>query len=97
MAFGIEPKVAMLLFIWSTGKGEMKLDKVRKATQIVRENAQTLKLRDQFNKDAAVDKMIGFKQNAQFEVALVISVDFFLEYRKQYPQSSTERNWLLKQ
>jgi phosphate acetyltransferase len=38
LAFGIEPKIAMLYSSGSSGKGD-EVDKVRTATEIVRKNA----------------------------------------------------------
>ena len=53
--FGIEPKVAMLSYSSGTsGEGE-EVDKVRRATQIVRQRRPDLKVEGPIQYDAAVD------------------------------------------
>ncbi|MEZ7513953.1 phosphate acetyltransferase [Flavobacterium frigidarium] len=77
MAFGIEPKVAMLSYSsGASGKGD-EVDKVRKATQIVREKRPDLKIEGPIQYDAAVDKMIGLSKMPNSEVAGQASVLIF--------------------
>jgi phosphate acetyltransferase len=55
MAFGIEPKIAMLSYSsGASGKGDV-LIKVRKATEIVRTKRPDLKIEGPIQYDAAVD------------------------------------------
>ncbi|NRT11991.1 phosphate acetyltransferase [Flavobacterium sp. 14A] len=77
MAFGIEPKVAMLSYSsGASGKGD-EVDKVRKATQIVREKRPDLKIEGPIQYDAAVDKIIGLSKMPNSEVAGQASVLIF--------------------
>jgi phosphate acetyltransferase len=58
-AFGIEPRIAMLSYSSGTsGKGE-DVDKVRKATEIVRTKRPELNIEGPIQYDAAVDMTIG--------------------------------------
>jgi phosphate acetyltransferase len=58
LAFGIEPKIAMLSYSsGSSGKGD-EVDKVRTATEIVRKNAR-FKIEGPIQYDAAVDMAVG--------------------------------------
>lgn len=58
-AFGIEPKIAMLSYSsGSSGKGE-DVDKVRKATEIVKATYPDLQIEGPIQYDAAVDPLVG--------------------------------------
>jgi phosphate acetyltransferase len=58
-AFGIEPRIAMLSYSSGTsGKGE-DVDKVRKATEIVKDKRPDLNIEGPIQYDAAVDMTIG--------------------------------------
>ncbi len=75
--FGIEPKVAMLSYSsGSSGKGA-DVDKVREATQIVKEKRPDLKIEGPIQYDAAVDKKIGKSKLPDSEVAGQASVLIF--------------------
>jgi phosphate acetyltransferase len=77
MAFGIEPKIAMLSYSsGASGKGD-EVDKVRKATQIVREKRPDLKIEGPIQYDAAVDMAIGQSKMPNSEVAGQASVLIF--------------------
>jgi phosphate acetyltransferase len=77
MAFGIEPKIAMLSYSsGASGKGD-EVDKVRKATQIVREKRPDLKIEGPIQYDAAVDMGIGKSKMPNSEVAGQASVLIF--------------------
>lgn len=76
-AFDIEPKVAMLSYSsGESGSGE-DVDKVRKATQIVKEKRDNLKVEGPIQYDAAVDKEVGIKKVPGSEVAGYASVLIF--------------------
>ncbi|HEX6893081.1 MAG TPA: phosphate acetyltransferase [Chryseolinea sp.] len=67
--FGIEPKVAMLSYSSGTsGEGE-DVEKVRKATALVRERRPDLKVEGPIQYDAAVDPSVGKKKMPDSEVA----------------------------
>ena len=75
--FGIEPKIAMLSYSsGSSGEGE-DVDKVRKATEIVRQKRPDLKVEGPIQYDAAVDPVVGKKKMPQSEVAGQASVLIF--------------------
>ena len=75
--FGIEPKVAMLSYSSGTsGEGE-EVDKVRRATQIVRQRRPDLKVEGPIQYDAAVDPEVGKKKLPDSEVAGQASVLIF--------------------
>ncbi|MCW2120696.1 phosphate acetyltransferase [Flavobacterium sp. 7A] len=77
LAFGIEPKIAMLSYSsGSSGKGD-EVDKVRKATEIVRTKRPDLKIEGPIQYDAAVDKIIGQSKMPNSEVAGQASVLIF--------------------
>lgn len=68
-AFGIEPKIAMLSYSsGSSGKGA-DVDRVRKATEIVKERRPDLKIEGPIQYDAAVDISIGKSKLPESEVA----------------------------
>ncbi len=76
-AFGIEPKIAMLSYSSGTsGKGE-DVDRVRKATQIVKELRPDLKIEGPIQYDAAVDLNVGKSKLPDSEVAGQASVLIF--------------------
>ena len=77
LAFGIEPKVAMLSYSSGTsGKGD-EVDKVRKATEIVKAQRPDLKIEGPIQYDAAVDLEVGQSKMPNSEVAGRASVLIF--------------------
>jgi phosphate acetyltransferase len=67
--FGIEPKIAMLSYSsGDSGKGE-DVEKVRRATEIIREKRPDLKVEGPIQYDAAVDATIGKSKMPDSEVA----------------------------
>lgn len=75
--FGIDPKVAMLSYSSGTsGEGE-DVEKVRKATEIVRQRRPDLKVEGPIQYDAAVDPSVGKKKMPNSEVAGQASVLIF--------------------
>ncbi|WP_440122529.1 phosphate acetyltransferase [Tenacibaculum sp. Ill] len=69
IAFGIDPKIAMLSYSSGTsGKGE-DVDTVRRATEIVKEKRPDLKVEGPIQYDAAVDPSVGKKKLPNSEVA----------------------------
>ena len=76
-AFGIEPKIAMLSY--SSGSSGMGADveKVRAATEIVKERSPDLKVEGPIQYDAAVDAEVGKKKMPESEVAGQASVFIF--------------------
>jgi phosphate acetyltransferase len=75
--FGIDPKVAMLSYSSGTsGEGE-DVDKVRKATELVRQRQPALKVEGPIQYDAAVDPSVGKKKMPNSEVAGQASVLIF--------------------
>ncbi|WGH77002.1 phosphate acetyltransferase [Tenacibaculum tangerinum] len=69
MAFGIDPKVAMLSYSsGNSGKGE-DVDTVRKATEIVKSKRPDLKVEGPIQYDAAVDPSVGKKKIPDSQVA----------------------------
>ncbi len=76
-AFGIEPRVAMLSYsTGESGKGA-DVDKVRAATEIVKERAPELKVEGPIQFDAAVDPTVGNKKMPGSEVAGQATVFIF--------------------
>ena len=76
-AFGIEPKIAMLSYSSGTsGKGE-DVDRVRKATEIVKKLRPDLKIEGPIQYDAAVDLTVGKSKLPDSEVAGQASVLIF--------------------
>ncbi len=76
-SFGIEPKIAMLSYSsGASGIGE-DVDKVRKATQIVKEKRPDLKVEGPIQYDAAVDITVGKSKLPNSEVAGEASVLIF--------------------
>jgi len=67
--FGMEPKIAMLSYSsGDSGKGE-DVEKVRRATEIVRQKRPDLKVEGPIQYDAAVDATIGKSKMPDSEVA----------------------------
>jgi len=76
-AFGIEPKVAMLSYSsGSSGQGA-DVDKVREATEIVKELRPDIKIEGPIQYDAAVDSKVGKKKLPDSKVAGQASVLIF--------------------
>ncbi len=68
-AFGIEPKIAMLSYSsGKSGKGE-EVDKVRKATEMVKKLRPDLEIEGPIQYDAAVDKRVGLSKLPDSKVA----------------------------
>ncbi|TCN59666.1 phosphate acetyltransferase [Flavobacterium circumlabens] len=77
LAFGIEPKIAMLSYSsGSSGKGD-EVDKVRTATAIVKAKRPDLKIEGPIQYDAAVDLTVGKSKMPDSEVAGQASVLIF--------------------
>ena len=77
LAFDIEPKVAMLSYSsGASGKGE-DVDRVRKATEIVKKLRPDIKIEGPIQYDAAVDLEIGKSKLPDSEVAGQASVLIF--------------------
>ncbi|MBE7629158.1 phosphate acetyltransferase [Tenacibaculum piscium] len=69
IAFGIDPKIAMLSYSsGASGKGE-DVDTVRKATEIIKQKRPDLKVEGPIQYDAAVDPSIGKKKMPNSKVA----------------------------
>lgn len=67
--FGIDPRIAMLSYSsGSSGEGE-DVEKVRKATELVRQKRPDLKVEGPIQYDAAVDPSVGKKKMPNSEVA----------------------------
>ncbi|MBK0368529.1 phosphate acetyltransferase [Flavobacterium agrisoli] len=76
-AFGIEPKIAMLSYSSGTsGKGD-EVEKVREATEIVKQKRPDLKIEGPIQYDAAVDRNVGKSKMPESEVAGQASVLVF--------------------
>lgn len=77
MAFGIEPRIAMLSYSsGASGKGA-DVDKVRKATEIVKEKRPDLMIEGPIQYDAAVDYKVGKSKLPDSQVAGRASVLIF--------------------
>lgn len=75
--FGIEPKIAMLSYSsGNSGEGE-DVEKVRRATEIIREKRPDLKVEGPIQYDAAVDPSVGKNKMPNSEVAGQASVLIF--------------------
>lgn len=75
--FGIEPRVAMLSYSSGTsGTGE-DVDKVRRATLLVKERRPDIKIEGPIQYDAAVDPLVGLQKLPGSEVAGQASVLIF--------------------
>lgn len=76
-AFGIEPKIAMLSYSsGASGVGE-DVDRVRKATEIVKNKRPDLKIEGPIQYDAAVDSKVGLSKLPGSQVAGQASVFIF--------------------
>ena len=75
--FGIEPKVAMLSYSSGTSGEGADVEKVRKATELVRQRKPDLKVEGPIQYDAAVDPTVGRKKMPDSEVAGQASVLIF--------------------
>ncbi len=75
--FGIEPKIAMLSYSSGTSGEGADVDKVRKATEIVKQKRPDLKVEGPIQYDAAVDPSVGKKKMPNSEVAGQASVLIF--------------------
>jgi phosphate acetyltransferase len=69
LAFGIEPRIAMLSYSSGTSGVGQQVDKVRKATEIVKKLHPELKIEGPIQYDAAVDMEIGQSKLPNSEVA----------------------------
>lgn len=69
VAFGIEPKIAMLSYSSGTSGKGADVDRVRKATEIVKELRPDLKIEGPIQYDAAVDMTVGKSKLPDSEVA----------------------------
>ena len=69
LAFGIEPRIAMLSYSSGTSGEGQEVDKVRKATEIVKKLRPELKIEGPIQYDAAVDMEIGQSKLPNSEVA----------------------------
>jgi len=77
MAFGIEPRIAMLSYSsGASGTGE-DVDRVRKATEIVRQKRPDLKVEGPIQYDAAVDLKVGMSKLPDSQVAGKATVFIF--------------------
>ncbi|MDF3078965.1 MAG: phosphate acetyltransferase [Sphingobacteriaceae bacterium] len=75
--FGIEPRIAMLSYSSGTsGEGE-QVDKVRRATELVKSQRPDLKVEGPIQYDAAVDPVVGKQKMPDSEVAGRASVLIF--------------------
>jgi phosphate acetyltransferase len=75
--FGIEPKIAMLSYSSGSSGAGADVEKVRKATEIVKERRPDLKTEGPIQYDAAVDAEVGVKKVPGSEVAGYASVLIF--------------------
>ena len=76
-AFGIEPRVAMLSYSSGTSGAGADVDKVRRATELVRQLRPDLKVEGPIQYDAAVDPLVGRLKLPDSEVAGQASVLIF--------------------
>lgn len=77
LAFGIEPKIAMLSYSSGSSGVGADVEKVRKATAIVREKRPDLKVEGPIQYDAAVDIAVGKSKMPNSEVAGQANVFIF--------------------
>ncbi|RFZ81667.1 phosphate acetyltransferase [Mucilaginibacter terrenus] len=75
--FGIEPRVALLSYSSGTSGSGEDVEKVRRATQLVREKRPDLKVEGPIQYDAAVDPVVGRQKLPGSEVAGQASVLIF--------------------
>ncbi|UOQ70413.1 phosphate acetyltransferase [Hymenobacter cellulosilyticus] len=77
LAFGIEPRVAMLSYSSGTSGAGADVEKVRQATELVRQKRPDLKVEGPIQYDAAVDPLVGRQKLPDSEVAGQASVLIF--------------------
>ncbi|KUG09944.1 phosphate acetyltransferase [Solirubrum puertoriconensis] len=77
MRFGIEPRIAMLSYSSGTSGEGAEVDKVRRATELVRQLRPDLKVEGPIQYDAAVDPIVGNQKLPGSEVAGQASVLIF--------------------
>ena len=77
LAFGIEPKIAMLSYSSGTSGKGADVDRVREATEIVKKERPDLKIEGPIQYDAAVDAAVGKSKLPNSEVAGQASVLIF--------------------
>ena len=75
--FGIEPRIAMLSYSSGTSGSGEEVEKVRRATLLVRERRPDLKVEGPIQYDAAVDPVVGQQKMPDSEVAGRASVLIF--------------------
>lgn len=75
--FGIEPRIAMLSYSSGTSGAGEDVEKVRRATLLVREKRPDLKVEGPIQYDAAVDPIVGKQKMPDSEVAGQASVLIF--------------------
>ncbi|WP_214070110.1 phosphate acetyltransferase [Mucilaginibacter sp. dw_454] len=75
--FGIEPRIAMLSYSSGTSGSGEEVDKVRRATGLVKERRPDLKVEGPIQYDAAVDPVVGRQKMPDSEVAGRASVLIF--------------------
>lgn len=75
--FGIEPRIAMLSYSSGTSGEGADVDKVRRATEIVKEKRPDLKVEGPIQYDAAVDPIVGKQKLPNSDVAGQASVLIF--------------------
>jgi phosphate acetyltransferase len=76
-SFGIEPRIAMLSYSSGTSGSGEDVEKVRLATQLVKEKRPDLKIEGPIQYDAAVDPVVGKQKVPGSEVAGQASVLIF--------------------
>lgn len=77
MRFGIEPRIAMLSYSSGTSGEGADVDKVRMATELVKQKRPDLKVEGPLQYDAAVDPIVGKQKMPDSEVAGQASVLIF--------------------
>ncbi|UYZ58161.1 phosphate acetyltransferase [Hymenobacter latericus] len=77
LRFGIEPRIAMLSYSSGTSGEGAEVDKVRRATELVRQLRPDLKVEGPIQYDAAVDPIVGNQKLPGSEVAGQASVLIF--------------------
>ncbi|MBE9583560.1 phosphate acetyltransferase [Mucilaginibacter sp. JRF] len=77
MRFGIEPRIAMLSYSSGTSGAGEDVEKVRRATELVRQQRPDLKVEGPIQYDAAVDPVVGQQKLPGSEVAGQASVLIF--------------------
>ena len=69
LSFGIDPRIAMLSYSSGTSGEGADVDKVRQATEIVKQKRPDLKVEGPIQYDAAVDRVVGKQKLPDSEVA----------------------------